>query len=313
MGMFRAGIVGCGAIAVSHLKAYKAMGIPVVAVADVVPERAASMAEQCGGAKAFASALELLDSVNLVSVCTPPGAHRELAVAALKRGVHVLCEKPLAGSLDDALAIEEAAGKASSQLMMAFRHRFLPVHRKIKSLLSDGSLGRIVSFENFFGGPAQAMREKWFCNRSIAGGGVLIDTAIHGLDLFRYYCGEVSEVCGVVDRAFAGTDVEDSGILALKAQNGALASIQASWNLGAPVARVALYTDRATIAYDYLAPSQLSITKGTEKQCLEVAVSNGFREQLENFVTAIKAGEPVSPGAADGRRTAEILSEIYDK
>lgn len=102
----------------------------------------------------FGNYQELLNSgcVNAVSICTPPSTQREIAVAALQRGIHVLCEKPLAHTLEDAQEITRAAEESQACFIVAFRHRFLPAIAKIKQIVASGEIGESVIFTNAFCG-----------------------------------------------------------------------------------------------------------------------------------------------------------------
>lgn len=309
------GIIGCGTIAAAHLSAYQASSAQVSAVSDISQERAEALATKIGTAAAYTDYLELLDSgkVNAVSICTPPHLHREIAIAALERGIHVLCEKPLAGTLEDSRAIVDAASASQACFQIAFRHRFLPAHQKMSALLASSELGKIVFFENIFGGPAQSISEKWFARRAISGGGVLMDTAIHGIDLFRFYCGEITDVSGHVDHVFTGTDVEDSAALVLKAESGAIGILQSSWNLAVWQAKVTVHTDHAALFYDYADPKRIKLRRrgAQESEWLEVEASGGFAEQTAHFLASIAAGTTPSPGVGDGLRAVEIIDGIY--
>jgi predicted dehydrogenase len=310
------GIIGCGQVAESHLRGYQQNQILDFAFADVSPERAKAFAAKVTGASAFDSYTQLLEEsgVQAISICTPPGIHREIAVAALNRGIHVLCEKPLAGTLEDCVAIEEAAQRSNAAFMMAFRHRFLPAHQTIKGLLQkDNSLGKIVLFQNIFGGPATDFKDKWFCNRAIAGGGVLLDTSIHGLDLFRFYCGEIQTSSGQARRTFCGTDVEDTGTLSVRAQSGALGLIASSWNIGTWIATVEIHTENARVIYDYNFPEEIVVKRkgvATDEK-LAVTASDGFTEQIHHFLGSIKARTAPTPAAFDGRRSVEVITGVY--
>lgn len=310
----KVGIVGCGAIAKSHVTGYHQNAIYPVGFADASLDRAVELSKHSNGAKAYSAYRDLLDSgVDAISICTPPNIHREIAVEALKRGIHVLCEKPLAASLEDCLAIEEAGYGATAKLMMAFRHRFLPAHKKIQELIDGGDFGRPVLFQNLFGGPMPEMQGKWFTQRAVAGGGVLMDTSVHGIDLFRFYCGEVVAASGQTHRAFEGTDVEDTGALVLLAKEGAIGLIAASWNIGSWNALVKIHTEAGLLVFDYNKEDEIQVKRGhgSEMERIEVKPSNGFSEQIACFLQSIESGAAPSPSAIDGRKVAEVLEGIY--
>lgn len=308
------GIIGCGAIAESHRKGYEQNGLAPVAFADVSAERATAFAAKTEGARGYGSHLELLESgVTAVSICTPPNSHREIAVAALERGIHVLCEKPLAGTLEDSRAIETAAVGSNAVFMMAFRHRFLPAHQKMRELIRSGGLGKIVLFRNIFGGPNPGMKDKWFSRRAISGGGSLMDTSIHAVDLFRFYCGEIAAVSGQVNRMFSGTDVEDSGVLSLRSESGALGLVASSWNIGAYHARVEIDTEEGALSFNYHQKDVIFVRRKEAKtdETFPVTPSNGFTEQIASFLQTLADRRTPSPSVLDGLRAVEAISRVY--
>jgi len=310
----RVGIIGCGAIAESHLEGYEKNGITPVAFADISKERADAFATKLGTARTYSSSEELLNSgIDAINICTPPNLHCQIALAALDRGIHVLCEKPLAGTLADSLAIEDAAAKSPAVFMMAFRHRFLPAHLKMRELIQSGDLGKIILFRNIFGGPMPSMKDKWFCQQAIAGGGVLMDTSTHGLDLFRFYCGEVAASSGHIAKAFEGTDVEDSGVVSLRAESGALGLVTSSWNMGTWKAVVEIETEFGALLYDYSNGAEIKVRRKDVKttETIEVVESGGFSEQISHFLQTIADQSAPSPSAFDGRRAVEILDNLY--
>ena len=308
------GIIGCGNIAASHLRGFAAAGAEITAFADALPERAEAMAAKVAGGRAFAGSRDLIETsgAEAVIICTPPNLHRDIAISAIGAGLHVLCEKPLASTLADSLAIERAAAGSGRVFMTAFRHRFLPAHQQMKRLLEERGLGRIVMFQNVFGGPARESAKMWFCQRSIAGGGIYLDTCVHGLDLFRFYCGEVQSCSGQAVRAFEGTDVEDSAVMALRAQGGTVGTLAGSWNIGTWRMAVELLAENGRLLYDYALPTQILIEDADGKtDLLPVAKSDGFAEQAAYFLSCAASGQLAEPGAFDGRRAVEIITGLY--
>ena len=157
----------------------------------------------------------LLDSglVDVVSICTPPVAHEEPAVMALERGIHVMLEKPMAHTVESGRRILEAAEKSGAVLTIGFRHRFLPAIQKLRELVQDGTLGPVVLYQNAFTGPAFQMKDRWFSKKAISGGGTLMDTSIHSVDIFRFIVGEIAEQRALTAHHLEGTDVEDASML----------------------------------------------------------------------------------------------------
>jgi predicted dehydrogenase len=308
------GMIGCGNIAESHLRGFLACGAEVAAFADADPARAQAMAGKSPGGRAYPSYRDLIagSGVEAVIICTPPNLHREIALAALEEGLHVLCEKPLAANLRDALDIETAAAGSGKVFMTAFRHRFLPAHQTMKRLLGERGFGKAVIFQNIFGGPSRESADKWFCNQSVAGGGVFLDTCVHGIDLFRFYCGEIQTCSGQSVRDFSGTSVEDSGVMSLRSQTGTLGTISGSWNIGTWRMAVEVLAENGRALYDYADPLRIVLedADGTTES-VPVTKSDGFQEQAAYFLSCIAAGTPAVPGALDGRRAVEIATGLY--
>lgn len=311
----RYGIIGCGGIAKFHLEGCKASGLKVVAVADINPEAAAKFAEEAGGAKVFNSADALLESglVDAVSICSTPNAHEGPAVKALKLGIHVLLEKPMANTVESAKRIGEAAEKSKAKLMLAYRHRLLPAIQEIKRRAVAGELGRPVLFHNTFCGPAFYMKDRWFSKKAIAGGGSLMDTSSHSIDLFRYLVGEPVESAALFARHLEGTDVEDVSAILLKTADGALGSLTASWVAGDGIAYVELVGENGRIKYDYCLHELTLKLKDADKVKIEVPQSNGFAEEIAEFRKSIESGSAPVIGASDGLRGLEIIQNAYGK
>lgn len=311
----RIGIIGCGGIARAHVEGYKKNNVEITALADVNKVAAEAMAKDLGGAKCFDDYKSLIESglVDAVSICTPPVAHEEAAVFALERNVHVLSEKPLAHSVESAKRIVTAAEKSEALLMTAFRHRFLPAIQKVREVISEGKIGPIVFFQNIFCGPAFQMKDKWFSKKAVAGGGTLMDTSIHSVDLFRYLIGEVVEQKAVMHRHLEGTDVEDASILILKAENGTVGSLTASWVAGDGMAFIDITGQNGRVVYDYSKADELRLKRRSVKEWETIPVegSNGFAEEIGHFLDAIAGKETLSCTGRDGLRALEIIEATY--
>ena len=323
----RAGIVGCGGIARAHARGYSTNGIAVTAVADTDPAAAQRLAEEISGRRqsppdVYPTCIDLLESkkVDVVSICSPPAFHEEAAVPALTRGIHVLCEKPLAHTVDSARRITDACKDACNDraiLMTAFRHRFLPSTTVMKELVSSGDIGDVVLFQNSFCAPAFAMREKWFSKKAVAGGGALMDTSIHSVDLFRYLFGEVGEQHAVMHRHLDGTDVEDAGMVILKSVTGVIGCLTASWVTGTQLLDINIMGQRGRVYFDYAAPETVRTERyrtsmsASSSEEHPIPASNGFSEEIAHFVQAIEGTADLMCSAHDGLRALEIIQSVY--
>lgn len=239
MNKLKVGVIGCGSIAIHrHLPEYAANeSVEIVAVCDVVEERANQVAEEYGG-KAYTNYEELLvgEEVDAVSICLPNYLHAPVSIAASQAGKHVLCEKPMATSIKEAEDMIEAAKRNGKKLMIGHNQRFIRSHEKAKELIASGELGKIYSFRTAFGhgGPegwSVDGRESWFFNKDEAFIGAMGDLGVHKTDLIRYILGEeIVQVGGFVEtNAKKDTDVDDNAVCVLKTESGIIGTLAASW------------------------------------------------------------------------------------
>ncbi|MFS0904955.1 Gfo/Idh/MocA family protein [Priestia aryabhattai] len=233
------GVIGCGSIAQHrHLPEYKMNEqVELVAVCDINAERTNSVAQQYG-VKAYTNYEELLASgtVEAVSVCTPNYLHAPISVAALNSGVHVLCEKPMATSEEEAKAMIEAAKTNGKKLMIGHNQRFVASHQKARELIEKGEIGKIYSFRTAFGhgGPegwSVDGKESWFFKKDEAFIGAMGDLGVHKTDMLRYILGEeIVEVGAFVEsNAKDFANVDDNAVCVLKTESGIIGTLAASW------------------------------------------------------------------------------------
>src|SRR5262249_52378633 len=147
------------------------------------------------GARAYRSHTEMIANETLqgVSVCTLPSTHRDIVVDLLRSGIHVLCEKPFAISVEEGKEMLRTAQEHRALLLPAFKFRFFDEVQKAKELLDRNSLGKILTFRVMFGGFID-MTGTWYAQKKLAGGGVIIDNGPHALDIVRYLLGEIRSV-----------------------------------------------------------------------------------------------------------------------
>ncbi|WP_160724879.1 Gfo/Idh/MocA family protein [Bacillus sp. USDA818B3_A] len=252
MGKLKVGVIGCGSIARRrHLVEYAANPeIEIVAVCDIVEDRANEMAKEYG-ARAFTKYQDVLEleEIDIISVCLPNNLHAPVSIAALNTGKHVLCEKPMATSKEEAEEMIEAANRNQKTLMIGHNQRFVSSHQKAKQIIESGEIGKIYSFRTAFGHPGPEAwsidgRTSWFFDKEQAFIGALGDLGVHKSDLIRYLLGEVAEVGAFVETsAKDNTDVDDNAVAILKMESGVIGTLAASWSY------VARGDNNATIIY----------------------------------------------------------------
>ena len=256
MAKIRVGIVGCGGIAMgAHTPAYlMEKRVEVAGVCDIIPERAQKAQKRFfHSAKVYTDYKEMLkdESLDYIDICTPNYLHSIIAVDALNAGKHVLCEKPDAVSVEEALKMNEAAKKNGKTLMVIRNNRYLGPSQELKSIIEKGTFGEIYC------GRCGWVRRRgipgkggWFTTKAQSGGGPLIDLGVHMIDLAIWLMGNPTPVsvsggtftkfadCDSSDSANSdfgdkvegGTfDVEDLAMGLIRFDNGAVLQIEFSW------------------------------------------------------------------------------------
>jgi predicted dehydrogenase len=312
----RIALVGAGGIGRTHRNAWsKIPDTQLVAVVDTDLERAEAMAAELG-AEAFADHAAMLAaaSPDAVDVCTPPAMHRAVVEACLSAGAHVVCEKPLADTPPNAFAITEAAEASGKLLMTAFCHRFHPPVARLKALIEEGALGTVGMFRNRFAGPFKGIEDVWFSKLAISGGGCLMDTSVHSVDLFRFLVGEVRRAQGAGVRLNDSLDpgVEDSAAMLLQSTSGAVGVIEASWTLQGGVNVIEVYGTEGVAEVHYWDgfPSRYK-TVGMDAWEPLPEEGDRFVGELTHFAQAVRGEAPLTVTGHDGLRAVEVIYEAY--
>ena len=243
--MFGIGIIGCGKIAqVRHIPEYaEHKAAKLLGFYDINKERAAALAQQYGGT-AYATVEELLANpdIHAVSDCAANFAHAELTIAALNAGKHVLCEKPMAVTLEECEAMVEAAKKNGKFLMIGHNQRLAKAHAVARKLIVDGLIGDIVTFRTTFGhgGPetwsVDPGLNTWFFDKTRAAMGAMADLGIHKTDLIHFLTGQqvvrTTARVTTLDKKDADGNlisVDDNAVCIYELSGGAFGTMTASW------------------------------------------------------------------------------------
>ncbi|MCA9140531.1 MAG: Gfo/Idh/MocA family oxidoreductase [Planctomycetales bacterium] len=234
MSQIRAGIVGCGKVADMHAVALRDLDeANFVAVCDANRDRADRFASkyQVG---AYESVDEMINKagVEAVLVCTPHPMHELPTVAAARRGVHVLVEKPLASSLEACDAMIRAAQDGNAKLGVVSQRRLFEPVQRMKAAIDAGKIGKpVLGTFSMFSWRDQAYYESdpWRGRWETEGGGVLVNQSPHQLDLMQWFMGEIAEVSGYWANLNHPTiEVEDTAVAIVRFRSGALGSIVTS-------------------------------------------------------------------------------------
>jgi predicted dehydrogenase len=313
--VLRVGLIGAGRVAERHAEAYAAQpGATVVALAE--PDRAHGevFASRLGAAwHPSAEALLAADVVDAVSVCAPHDVHREIAVTAAEHGVHVLLEKPIATTLEDADAILSAADRAGTTLMVGFVHRFRTEAAEAKRLVAAGAIGEPATALDRFcslGGPHPP---PWVWSRDHAGGGVLMYGGIHGVDRLLWLLEDEVDSVAARTHAYGGYgDVEDGLVAMLGFRRGATAALfENSPPYGRPGGwATELFGAEGAIRIQTGVWVELTTRSGTVTVAAED--EGHFEREIAEFVSAIAEARAPSVTGRDGRDALAVALAVYE-
>ncbi|MCS6776161.1 MAG: Gfo/Idh/MocA family oxidoreductase [Chloroherpetonaceae bacterium] len=287
----------------------------LVGVADHDLERAQQMGQKYG-APVFASYEALLASpeVEAVVICSENARHRALTEMAAQAGKHVLCEKPLATSVEDGEAMIAACQRAGVQLMTAFPCRFSPVFQRLKAVIESGDAGQVLAIRGTNRGRNPG---GWFTRKEESGGGATIDHTVHVTDLMRWLLrDEVREVYAEISNGIHHQDYDDIGFLSLTFQNGVFATLDASWSRPKSFptwgdVTMEVVTERGTLSMDMFAQNLVLYSDRTQSISWEFWGTNIDDAMIGAFAAAIASGAPVPVSGEDGLRAAEVAFAAY--
>jgi predicted dehydrogenase len=310
----KVGLVGAGRVAQAYADAFAyCKGVKLVAVADTCPEVAEVMGKKIG-CPSYVNPESMARNCQLDAaiVCTPPTSHPDISIALLNAGVHVLCEKPFSIKVQDARRMVHTARKNGLKLTMASKFRFVADVILAKKMMLSGSLGDLILFENVFANRVD-MSKRWNSIPEVSGGGVLIDNGTHSVDLMRYFLGSLAEVHVLEGRRSQGLPVEDTVAMSVRSTTGAIGNIDLSWSIDKQrTSFLDIYGSRGTISigwhesryFDYSAKEWVVLGKGYDKL-------QAFRSQIENFVKAIRGGEPLLLTDEEALTSVAIMEAAY--
>ncbi|MCS7202489.1 MAG: Gfo/Idh/MocA family oxidoreductase [Dictyoglomus sp.] len=335
--MIRVGIVGAGGIARHlHIPRYKKISdVEVVAIADSDKDRAEILAQEFNIPKIYCNYEEMFEKENLtaISVCTPNYLHAPVTISALNRGIHVLCEKPMATSVKEAEDMVEASKKSGKILMIGQTQRFRPFNSALKRIIEKGELGEIYYARG------SLLRRKgipgigtWFTTKEMAGGGCLLDIGVHILDIVWWLMG-MPKPKFILGNTYANFgpkglgeggwnkgakgkpifDVEDFAVGFIKFENGATLTIETSWasNIEKDEGN---YLILGTLGGAQLNPPK--IFKDLENMSSNIEIIEKSTEwgegEIDHFVECVKENkEPIVTGE-QGLTVMKMLMGIYE-
>ena len=327
----RFAIIGCGRIAQRHAEHSVKKG-KLVAVCDTDKERRNELAEKYA-CKAYTTLDELLQQekeLDLVSVCTPNALHAEQSIQVLKAGIHVLCEKPMAITVEDCERMIAASDKAKKHLFIVKQNRFNVPIAELKQIIDEGRLGKIVDVQlNCFWNRNNKYYESsdWKGKKELDGG-TLFTQFSHFIDLLYWMVGDVKNI-DAITRNFMHQqiiDFEDSGVIALEFENGAIGTVNYTVNSFEKnmEGSITVFGEKGTVKVggQYLNTLEYQNIESYKMETIfETKPANDYGyyqgsmsnhdKVYDNVVDVLSKNGTVATSGFEGLKTVEIIERIY--
>jgi predicted dehydrogenase len=297
-------LIGGGGISATHARAARAIpGVEIAAVYGGNREKAAALARDHGG-----TACESLDALlaipmDMVLIGSPSGLHAEQAIAAIRRGVHVLAEKPLDTAtvkIDELIA---EADRARMKVGVFFQDRLTPDLMEMKRAIDAAEIGAPVGATGrvmWYRPRGYYENSRWRGTWKLDGGGALMNQGIHTVDALQWLLGPVARVCGRTERRLHDIEVEDTAVAILEFESGAFGVVEAS-TAAAPglPRRIEVSGTKGTLAHEQ------------DARTAQVADATPHQRVLEDFIRAIQWDVDPACSAREGRKSVAIVEAVY--
>ena len=330
--MIKVAIVGTGNISHAHIKAY--LQFPerckIAALVDIVPGKARKVKEQYGlDCEVFEDHQDILGmELDLVDVCTPPFVHAQISINALRNGKNVVCEKPMAASLEECDAMLKARDESGKKLSIIAQNRFRKPIRDLKALLDSGIAGPVRHAQvDSFWYRAHCYYDLWWRGTwEKEGGGCTLNHAVHHIDMLGWMMGRPKRVVSMMaNAAHDNAEVEDLSVSVME-YPGALATVTASVVHHAEEQQVVFQCERAKIAAPYAVyasipqPNGFPLSNPDENfksqvdaylETLPPIPYEMHTGQLESVLSSLENDTEMAIGGEDGKLALELITAIY--
>lgn len=322
-------VIGCG-IGRAHIEegyARLADKFEVRALCDLNEERLAAVGDEFKVPRRTISFDEVLamDDIDIVDIATPPTLHLPQALQALAAGKHVLCEKPLVGSLAEVDRLAAAQAAARGTLMPIFQYRYGNGLQKARHIIASGLAGKpyLASVETAWRRGPDYYAVPWRGKRATELGGALLTHAIHAHDILTYLMGDIASVFARTATRVNTIEVEDCAVASLQMQSGALAALAVTLGSANEISRLRLSFEHVTFESSQSPyapgddPWQILPASPEAKARIDAALANWtfvasrFEGLMNAYHAALESGSPPPVTIADARRSLELITALY--
>ena len=324
------GVIGCGVIGPWHTGAIDAVpGAKLVAVCDIIEEKAKALAEK-HGVEYHTDYHQLLarDDIDAVSICTPSGMHGDMTIDAARAGKHVMCEKPMDIHLAKIDAMIAECAKAKVKLAVIFQRRTQRLWRKVHDTVQDGKLGKMVlgdAYLKYYRDQAYYDSAGWRGTWQWDGGGALMNQGVHCVDLLQWIMGPVKTIYAHADHLVRKIEVEDTAVAALTFENGAFGVLEGTTSVVGMEHRLEFHGNQGSISvysedFDKWEVPGETLEQARESMTVEKSGAShdptaigveGHQRHILDLVQAIRDDRPPMVRGEDARRAVEIILGVY--
>lgn len=320
--MIKVGVIGVGSFGEKRAGAVKlCKKAELAAVSDMNMDKAKEVAKKLQVQCLDVQTLLSDKAIDVVAVCVPNKFHMPITVGALNAGKHVLCEKPLARNVAEAQQMVEAAKKAGKLLKTGSNHRYFSSVQKAYEIVKNGAIGNAVSFNGRIGHNGERLKNSWFWDKEISGGGTLLDNGCHLFDLARWFLGDFVEGGGLISNAYwKDCPVEDSATGVFITGDGKMATVNSSWRQLSGYFHFEISGSEGYITVDGRFDThggdnlywQSSKGKGEIDSVNYGHVKpNSYVLELEDFFSDIEKGVEPRPSGKDGLEVIKMVEAVY--
>jgi UDP-N-acetyl-2-amino-2-deoxyglucuronate dehydrogenase len=329
MSAIKFAIVGCGRIAQRHAEHISKRGL-LVAVCDVVPEKANALAKQYG-AKAYYNIEGLLasETIDVAAICSPNGLHATHSIQCLRSGINVLCEKPMGLSVNECGEMIKASERANKRLFAIKQNRFNPPVEAVKQIIEEGRLGKIhsVQLSCFWNRNPDYYHNSWKGTLDLDGG-TLFTQFSHFIDLLYWMIGDVRNVKAFMNN-YAHQDTiefEDTGVVILEFQNGAIGTVNYTVNSYEKnmEGSLTIFGEKGTVKIGGQYLNELEYQNIKDYKIGNLAEGNkpnnygtylgsmsNHDKVYDNLIEVLQNGASIATNSYEGLKTVEIIEKIY--
>ena len=326
------GLIGGGNISSTHARAVDSISdAKVVAVYGPNPAKTSNLGT-AHHAAVYGNLETLLTHrpMEMVIIGSPSGLHADEGIAAARHGLHVLVEKPIDITTERADALIDACDRASVRCGVIFQERFHPENLKIKKLIDEGGLGRLLlvnAHVPWYRPPEYYTKSRWHGLRAVDGGGALMNQGVHTVDFLLWMIGDVAKVQARTATVLQQMECEDTALAILEFANGAFGTLQVTTaeypgyerrvEITGTEGTVVLEGDRIVAAdlrqkrEGLLSSPPASAGVGERATSAVVNDISGHRAAIENFIRVVRDGGKLNCDGREGRRSLELVERIY--